>query len=124
MAVAKKKKDPNEPKRPPSAFLLFMEDFRRDHRKANPNSKGGAAQLSKEGGDKWRSMSDEDKVSFGKKCNDMKEEYQKALQIYKSTGKESIESTITDNDEEKCEVDIESSEETAASVDHAIEAGE
>lgn len=39
---AKKEKDPNEPKRPPTAFFLFMEEFRATFKKANPNSKGGA----------------------------------------------------------------------------------
>lgn len=74
--------------------------------------------VSKEGGEKWKSMSDEAKGPYVKKGNDMKEEYQKALTTYKSNIKEPIESSITDNAEEKCDVDTESCKETAASADH------
>ncbi|KAI5057532.1 hypothetical protein GOP47_0027547 [Adiantum capillus-veneris] len=113
---AKKEKDPNQPKRPPTAFFLFMEDFRQTYKKANPNAKGGSAQISKAGSETWRSMSDEAKEQYAKKCAGMKEEYQKALKIYNSAGKDSIESTITDNAEGKCDgADDQSCEETAAS---------
>ncbi|RYQ81228.1 hypothetical protein Ahy_Scaffold1g107209 [Arachis hypogaea] len=42
---AKKKaapKDPNKPKRPPSAFFVFMSDFREEYKKENPNNKSVA----------------------------------------------------------------------------------
>ncbi|XWS68427.1 hypothetical protein CRYUN_Cryun04dG0088700 [Craigia yunnanensis] len=36
----KKGKDPNAPKRPPTAFFLFMDDFRKSYKEANPDAKG------------------------------------------------------------------------------------
>ncbi|MCO5552939.1 hypothetical protein L7F22_006459 [Adiantum nelumboides] len=113
---AKKEKDPNQPKRPPSAFFLFLEDFRQSYKMANPNAKGGSAQITKAGSEKWRSMADEAKEPYVKRCADMKEDYQKALKLYNFAGKDSIESTITDNAEEKCDgADDQSCEETAGS---------
>ncbi|CAI9110489.1 OLC1v1010531C1 [Oldenlandia corymbosa var. corymbosa] len=50
-------KDPNKPKRPASAFFVFMEDFRKTYKEKHPNNKSVAA-VGKAGGDKWKSMSD------------------------------------------------------------------
>nr|KJB49542.1 hypothetical protein B456_008G147700 [Gossypium raimondii] len=54
----KKGKDPNAPKRPPTAFFLFMDDFRKSYKEANPDAKGVTG-VAKEGGEKWKSMSEE-----------------------------------------------------------------
>uniref|UniRef100_I1JLG8 HMG box domain-containing protein n=1 Tax=Glycine max TaxID=3847 RepID=I1JLG8_SOYBN len=35
----KAKKDPNKPKRPPSAFFVFLEEFRKTFKAENPNVK-------------------------------------------------------------------------------------
>ncbi|KAJ6799353.1 HMG1/2-like protein [Iris pallida] len=56
-------KDPNKPKRPPSAFFVFMDEFRKQYKEKNPNNKS-VANVSKAGGDKWRSMSDAEKSSL------------------------------------------------------------
>ncbi|MCL7041356.1 hypothetical protein MKW94_007418, partial [Papaver nudicaule] len=53
-----KAKDPNAPKRPPTAFFAFMEDFRKEFKEANPDNKSVSV-VAKEGGQKWKSMSDE-----------------------------------------------------------------
>ncbi|CAH2076631.1 unnamed protein product [Thlaspi arvense] len=37
--AGKKTKDPNKPKRPPSAFFVFLDGFRREFNEANPNNK-------------------------------------------------------------------------------------
>ncbi|KAH6758337.1 hypothetical protein C2S51_018572 [Perilla frutescens var. frutescens] len=55
--------DLNKPKRPPSAFFIFMEDFVKQYKEKHPNNKSIAA-IGKAGGDKWRSMSDEEKTPF------------------------------------------------------------
>ncbi|KAE8786425.1 HMG1/2-like protein [Hordeum vulgare] len=41
LAVKKSKaeKDPNKPKRPPSAFFVFMDTFRKEYREKHPNVK-------------------------------------------------------------------------------------
>ncbi|KAH9289744.1 hypothetical protein KI387_033861, partial [Taxus chinensis] len=77
----KKAKDPNAPKRPQTAFFLFMDDFRKSYKEANPNAKGGA-QVAKEGGDKWKTMSDEEKKQYVEKSAELKAEYDKAMAKY------------------------------------------
>ncbi|KAJ0467787.1 putative chromatin remodeling & transcriptional activation HMG family [Helianthus annuus] len=50
---SKKERDPSKPKRPPTAFFLFMEDFRKTFKEANPDNKK-VALVAKEGGEKWK----------------------------------------------------------------------
>ncbi|PPS14733.1 hypothetical protein GOBAR_AA05845 [Gossypium barbadense] len=50
-------KDPNKPKRPASAFFVFMEEFREQYKKEHPKNKSVAA-VGKAGGDKWKSLSE------------------------------------------------------------------
>ncbi|KAL8120608.1 hypothetical protein AgCh_017686 [Apium graveolens] len=45
--------DPNKPKRPPSAFFVFVEEFRKTFKKENPN----VSDVGKAGGEKWKSLS-------------------------------------------------------------------
>eukprot|EP01018_Ginkgo_biloba_P039697 Gb_07912 [translate_table: standard] len=42
-AEGKAKKDPNQPKRPPTAFFVFLEEFRKSFKEKNPNVKGVTA---------------------------------------------------------------------------------
>ncbi|KVH87721.1 High mobility group (HMG) box domain-containing protein, partial [Cynara cardunculus var. scolymus] len=42
-AKGKAVKDPNKPKRPASAFFLFMEEFRKQFKEENPGNKSVAA---------------------------------------------------------------------------------
>ncbi|XLR45536.1 hypothetical protein HN51_029648 [Arachis hypogaea] len=77
----KKVKDPNAPKRPPTAFFLFMDDFRKSFKEANPDSKD-VKRVSKEAGEKWRSMTDEEKKPYSDKLAELKAEYEKAMEIY------------------------------------------
>ncbi|XP_007043200.2 PREDICTED: high mobility group B protein 7 [Theobroma cacao] len=75
----KKGKDPNAPKRPPTAFFLFMDDFRKSYKEANPDAKGVTG-VAKEGGEKWKSMSEEEKKPYVDKAAELKAEYEKALE--------------------------------------------
>ncbi|XVF01727.1 hypothetical protein REPUB_Repub04eG0113600 [Reevesia pubescens] len=75
----KKGKDPNAPKRPPTAFFLFMDDFRKSYKEANPEAKGVTG-VAKEGGEKWKSMSEEEKKPYVDKAAELKAEYEKALE--------------------------------------------
>ncbi|XP_024962634.1 HMG1/2-like protein [Cynara cardunculus var. scolymus] len=61
-AKGKAVKDPNKPKRPASAFFLFMEEFRKQFKEENPGNKSVAA-VGKAGGAKWKTMSDSVNVS-------------------------------------------------------------
>uniref|UniRef100_M1CDE7 DNA-binding protein MNB1B n=1 Tax=Solanum tuberosum TaxID=4113 RepID=M1CDE7_SOLTU len=74
----KKPKNPNAPKRPPTAFFVFMDDFRQEFKAANPDCKS-VSTVAKEGGEKWKSMTDEEKKPYQEKAAELKAAYEKAL---------------------------------------------
>ncbi|KAG6525882.1 HMG1/2-like protein [Zingiber officinale] len=78
---AKAEKDPNKPKRPPSAFFVFMEEFRKTYKEKHPNNKSVAV-IGKAGGDKWKTLSEEDKAPHVAKAAKLKMEYTKKLATY------------------------------------------
>lgn len=78
---AKEAKDPNKPKRPASAFFVFMEDFRKQYKEKHPNNKSVSV-VGKAGGDKWKSLSAAEKAPFVAKAEKRKAEYDKTLQAY------------------------------------------
>ncbi|OAP19743.1 NFD2 [Arabidopsis thaliana] len=87
-------KDPNKPKRPASAFFVFMEDFRETFKKENPKNKSVATvivlmvnyfnglQVGKAAGDKWKSLSDSEKAPYVAKAEKRKVEYEKNIKAY------------------------------------------
>uniref|UniRef100_A0A2K2AMD2 HMG box domain-containing protein n=1 Tax=Populus trichocarpa TaxID=3694 RepID=A0A2K2AMD2_POPTR len=64
-------KDPNKPKRPASAFFVFMEEFREQYKREHPKNKSVAA-VGKAGGDKWKSLSEAEKAPFVAKADKRK----------------------------------------------------
>ncbi|XP_051130619.1 high mobility group B protein 1-like [Andrographis paniculata] len=88
------KKDPNKPKRPPSAFFVFLEEFRKTFKKENPNVKAVSA-VGKAGGAKWKSMSDAEKAPYEAKAAKKKVEYEKLMNAYNKKQ----ESSADDGDE-------------------------
>ncbi|CAA0836295.1 High mobility group B protein 1 [Striga hermonthica] len=77
----KGKKDPNKPKRPPSAFFVFLEEFRKTFKKENPNVKAVSA-VGKAGGEKWKSLSAAEKAPYEAKAAKKKAEYEKLMNAY------------------------------------------
>ncbi|XP_002526902.2 high mobility group B protein 1 [Ricinus communis] len=75
------KKDPNRPKRPPSAFFVFLEDFRKVYKQEHPNVKAVSA-VGKAGGEKWKSMSNAEKSPFEAKAAKRKSDYEKLMTAY------------------------------------------
>ncbi|XP_039009679.1 HMG1/2-like protein isoform X4 [Hibiscus syriacus] len=57
-------KDPNKPKRPPSAFFVFMEGFRKQYKEDNPDNKSVAVE----------------KAPYVQKAEKRKTEYNKNIQ--------------------------------------------
>ncbi|MQL72203.1 hypothetical protein Taro_004542 [Colocasia esculenta] len=94
----KKGKDPNKPKRPPTAFFLFMDDFRKEFKEANPESKG-VAMVAKEGGDKWKSMTEEEKKPYIDRAAELKAEYEKAA-AKRNAGDEEDEGSAKEEEKE------------------------
>ncbi|KAK8974731.1 hypothetical protein V6N11_024373 [Hibiscus sabdariffa] len=74
-------KDPNMPKRPASAFFVFMEEFRVQYKKEHPKNKSVAA-VGKAGGDKWKSLSEAEKRPYVDKAEKRKAEYEKNIKAY------------------------------------------
>ncbi|CAL5188261.1 unnamed protein product [Lathyrus oleraceus] len=74
-------KDPNKPKRPPSAFFVFMAEFRETFKKENPNNKSVAV-VGKAGGKEWKALSAADKAPYVATAEKKKVEYEKALRAY------------------------------------------
>uniref|UniRef100_A0ACD5XTD7 Uncharacterized protein n=1 Tax=Avena sativa TaxID=4498 RepID=A0ACD5XTD7_AVESA len=77
----KAEKDPNKPKRPPSAFFVFMEGFRKDYKEKHPNNKQVSV-VGKAGGEKWKSLTDAEKAPFVAKAEKLKAEYTKKIEAY------------------------------------------
>ncbi|GLT39349.1 hypothetical protein SLA2020_135470 [Shorea laevis] len=74
-------KDPNKPKRPASAFFIFMEGFRKQYKEEHPGNKSVSA-VGKAGGAKWKSMSAAEKAPYVEKAEKRKTEYTKDLKAY------------------------------------------
>ncbi|KAK1305310.1 hypothetical protein QJS10_CPB11g02157 [Acorus calamus] len=80
-AAKKAGKDPNKPKRPASAFFVFMEEFRKQYKEKHPNNKSVAA-VGKACGEKWKSMSEADKAPFVARAAKRKTEYEAKMVAY------------------------------------------
>lgn len=81
MAVFKPARDANKPKRPGTAFMLFMGDFRKEM--AGKEPEGGVAALAKLGGERWRNMTEEDKRPYVERQNEEKQRYEVAMEEYR-----------------------------------------
>lgn len=77
----KAKKDPNEPKRPSSAYILFG-NARREELKAKEL---GAKQIMTEIGALWQKASDEEKQPFIERARELQEQYKIDMEEYKAT---------------------------------------
>ncbi|XP_004512267.1 high mobility group B protein 2-like [Cicer arietinum] len=111
----KASKDPNRPKRPPSAFFVFMSEFRETFKKENPNNKSVAV-VGKAGGKEWKSLSTADKAPYVERAEKLKEEYEKTLRAYniglaegktpsEEEGSDKSKSEVNDDDEDDDEDD-------------------
>ncbi|XP_035474192.2 TOX high mobility group box family member 4b isoform X1 [Scophthalmus maximus] len=77
----KKKKDPNEPQKPVSAYALFFSDTQAAIKGQNPNATFG--EVSKIVASMWDSLGEEQKQVYKRKNEAAKKDYLKALAEYK-----------------------------------------
>ncbi|XP_037949112.1 high mobility group protein Z [Teleopsis dalmanni] len=70
------------PKRPLSAYMLWLNENREQIKKDNPGSK--VTDIAKKGGELWRAM--KDKSEWEQKAIKMKEDYNKAVKEYEANG--------------------------------------
>ncbi|XP_059187984.1 high mobility group protein B1b [Centropristis striata] len=80
----KRFKDPNAPKRPPSAFFLFCADYRPKVKTETPGLSIG--DTAKRLGEMWNSSSAENKQPYEKKASKLKEKYDKDVVAYRTKG--------------------------------------
>jgi len=79
---AKKDKDPNKPKKPQSAYWLFLAENRAAITKEVGTSMPAVA---KKGGERWKVLDQKSKVPFEKKAAELRAEYDKAMTVYKAS---------------------------------------
>ncbi|XP_070712626.1 high mobility group protein B2a [Pempheris klunzingeri] len=82
--MGKKKKDPNAPKRPPSAFFVFCSDHRPRIKEENPGISIG--DIAKKLGELWATQSAKDKAPYVAKALKLKEKYEKDVAAYRAKG--------------------------------------
>ncbi|XP_055383414.1 high mobility group protein Z-like [Condylostylus longicornis] len=70
------------PKRPLSAYMLWLNENRESIKKENPGIK--VTEIAKRGGELWRGM--KDKTEWENKAAKMKDEYTKAIKEYEANG--------------------------------------
>ncbi|XP_041925409.1 high mobility group protein B2b [Alosa sapidissima] len=78
----KKKKDPNAPKRPPSAFFIFCSDHRSNIKGENPSLTIG--EIAKKLGELWSKQSAKDRAPYDQKAAKLKEKYEKEIAAYRA----------------------------------------
>ncbi|XP_068187529.1 high mobility group-T protein-like [Antennarius striatus] len=81
----KKYKDPNAPKRPPSAFFIFCSAFRPKVKTEYPGLTIG--EVAKRLGEMWNGTPSEDKQPYEKKASKLKEKYEKDVALYRQKTK-------------------------------------
>lgn len=99
-AKKKRYKDPNAPKRPPSAFFLFCADFRSKVKGENPGLSIG--DTAKKLGQMWNDSSSEERQPYEKKAQKLKEKYDKDVLAYRTKGTvDSGPAAAADDDDEE-----------------------
>ncbi|XP_042442272.1 high mobility group B protein 7-like isoform X2 [Zingiber officinale] len=111
----KKSKESSGRKRPPTAFFLFMDDFRKSFKEANPDNKS-VSLVAKEGGEKWKSMLEEEKKPYVERAAELKAEFKKAVEEDNLEGEEEAgekpeEETNQEEEEEEKEASAKEEEE-------------
>ncbi|KAM3913026.1 FACT complex subunit SSRP1 isoform 2-T2 [Leptodactylus fuscus] len=79
-AEGKKGKDPAAPKRPMSAYMLWLNASREKIKSENPGI--SITDLSKKAGEIWKSMNKDKKEEWDRKAEEAKRDYEKAMKEY------------------------------------------
>ncbi len=79
---SKKKRDPNEPQKPVSAYALFFRDMQAGIKARNPNASFG--EVSKHVASMWDNLNPDHKNAYKKKTENAKKEYLKQLAAYRA----------------------------------------
>ncbi|KAK8664585.1 hypothetical protein V6N13_084369 [Hibiscus sabdariffa] len=77
----KTKIDAKMPKKPPTAFFYFLEDFRKEFQEQNPDIKS-MRDIGKACGEKWKTMTYEEKVKYYDIATEKRAEFDTAMADY------------------------------------------
>ncbi|KAK9159055.1 hypothetical protein Scep_005629 [Stephania cephalantha] len=110
------KKDPNKPKRPSSAFFVFLEEFRESYKKDHPHVKAVSA-VGKAGGEKWKSLSSAEKAPYEAKAAKRKSDYEKLMTAYNQKQESVDEDGEEESDKSKSEINDQDDEESGEEND-------
>lgn len=80
----KKQKDSGGPKRPMSAYMLWLNSSRERIKSENPGI--SITEISKKAGEMWRQLGKDDKEEWETKAGEAKRQYDKAKKEYKESG--------------------------------------
>uniref|UniRef100_A0A671RXY3 FACT complex subunit SSRP1 n=1 Tax=Sinocyclocheilus anshuiensis TaxID=1608454 RepID=A0A671RXY3_9TELE len=80
----KKAKDSSAPKRPMSAYMLWLNSSRDHIKSENPGI--SVTEISKKAGEMWKQLSKEKKEVWDAKAEEAKKEYDRAMREYKDSG--------------------------------------
>ncbi|XP_077464989.1 FACT complex subunit SSRP1a [Stigmatopora argus] len=80
----KKQKDKGGPKRPMSAYMLWLNSSREKIKSENPGI--SVTEISKKAGEMWRQLGKDDKEEWDSKAGEAKREYDLAKKEYKESG--------------------------------------
>ncbi|KAK4348184.1 hypothetical protein RND71_034523 [Anisodus tanguticus] len=69
--------DANKPKKPPTAFFYFLEDFRKEFQQQNPDVRS-MRDIGKACGEKWKTMTYEEKVHYYDIATEKRREFDRA----------------------------------------------
>lgn len=98
-AAAKKKKDPNAPKRGKSSYLFFCDAKRKEIKAENPDAKG--VEVTKLLGAAWQELSDEEKKEYQEQAEEAKGKYLEAKAAYDSKGENKDDADEDEGEETK-----------------------
>ncbi|KAL6991425.1 High mobility group B protein 14 [Sarracenia purpurea var. burkii] len=75
------KVDAKKPKKPPTAFFYFLEDFRKEFKEQNPDVKS-MRDIGKACGEKWKTMTYEEKVQYYDIATEKRADFDRAMAEY------------------------------------------
>ncbi|KAK1791889.1 hypothetical protein P4O66_013872 [Electrophorus voltai] len=80
----KKMKDSNAPKRPMSAYMLWLNSNREHIKSENPGI--SVTEISKKAGEMWKQLNKDKKEEWDEKAEEAKREYERAMKQYRESG--------------------------------------
>jgi len=78
----KNKKDPNAPKRPLSAYFIWLQDFRAKMRVEDPDLVKSVKDFGKAAGAAWQEISEEEREPYQQQHLEQKANYEEAMKSY------------------------------------------